>query len=187
MPPFVNCIAAASNHAYVGQETTLHVFDLQDPAHPVAVGSQALNGTITDMEIAENALFVAHLDGGVSVFDISNPTHPVRITGYNTPGFAVSVRVLGNYVVVADGPSGLLILEAQPLQRPELTIGCIETNALIQWPASALGFVLEFNPDLLSANWTVVPKAPQFTGDVFSVSVPMLPNQFFRLRGVTLN
>jgi hypothetical protein len=114
--------------------------------------------------------------------NLTDPAHPARATGYNTPGDANSVRVLGNYVFVADGTNGLVILEAQPLQRPKLTIARSETNALLRWPASALGFVPESKPDLNSRIWSAVPETPRFTDDVFSISVSMPTNQFYRLR-----
>jgi len=178
-----NSLAVANGYAYLGDWMAgLHVIDVRDPAHPVRVGGQVLSDAIMDMEAVENALFVAHSVGGVSVFEISDPARPVWVAGYNTSGSAESLQVVGNYVFVADANAGLVILETQPLQRPRLALACAQTNALIRWPASALGFQLESKADLDNSNWITVPQTPRFTGDVFSISVPMRTNQFFRLR-----
>ncbi|MBE0545907.1 MAG: hypothetical protein IH623_31650 [Verrucomicrobia bacterium] len=180
MAPFVNGIAVNNHHAYVAEQTTLHVFDVQDQAHPVAVDNQTLNGRIADLEVVENTLFVAHAEGGVSVFDLSDPARPVRTTGYDT-GFPEDLLVVGNYVLVANGYGGLVILESQPLRLPALTIMGNDTNAVLRWPASALGFLLESCSDLNTSNWFPIPTPPEVEGEVFSLSRAARGNEYFRL------
>ena len=181
--PFINSLAVANSYAYLGETMTgLHVIDLRDPAHPTRVGGEPVSGAIRDMETVGNALFVAHADGGVTVFDISDPARPVRVTGYNTSGFAQDLQVVGNYVFVADGDGGLIILESQPLQLPAMTLVRDTTNVIIHWPASALGYRLESAADLNGTPWVSLGETPWFTNTSFSLSVPIMTNQFYRLR-----
>lgn len=179
---FLNSLAVANGYAYLGDwNTGLHVIDVRDPAHPSRVRGQTFNSPILDLEAVNNLLFVAHSSGGVSVYTLTNPASPVRLTGYDTSGSAERLQVVGNYVFVADAANGLVILETQPLQQPELTLARADTNALIHWPASALGFALQSKTDLNQPDWIPVPEIPSFTNDLFHLSVPMPTNQFYRL------
>ena len=92
------------------------------------------------------------------------------------------MRVVGNYVFVADGANGLVILEAQPMQRPKLSVALSDTNAIIVWPTSALGFMLESKSDLITSNWFRVLDPPQVDGEAFHVYRPILGQEFYRLR-----
>ena len=89
---------------------------------------------------------------------------------------------MGNYVFVADGRNGVVILEAQPPERPTLTVSPVAANARIQWPSTALGFILEANTNLNTSNWFPVAEPAPCLGDTFSVERPVLLQEFYRLR-----
>jgi hypothetical protein len=111
-----------------------------------------------------------------------DPEHPVRIAGYTTDGVANSVCAVGNYVFVADGRNGVVILEAQPLERPTLAFSQVATNARIQWAASALGSVLERNTDLNTSNWFPTVEPVRCNGNSFSVERHVFVQEYYRLR-----
>jgi hypothetical protein len=66
---------------------------------------------------------------------------------------------------------------------PMLTISLSATNAVtVSWPSSALGFVLQANPDLTTTNWTDFGGAVNDDGTVNSVVItPPNGNLYFRL------
>ena len=68
------------------------------------------------------------------------------------------------------------------LASPALTITHTNDTAILSWPSSANGFVLESTPSLESPLWSVVTNAPALFDGRFSVMNPW-PNEarFFRL------
>jgi len=182
--PFATSVAVQNSYAYLGEDMTgLHVIDIHDPAHPLRVSGQAIDGAPVDLAAVDDSLFIAQRGvDDVSVFDLSDPTQPTRVASYATDGAANRLRVVGNYVFVADGQNGLVILEAQPLRLPKLQLTLVETNAVVSWPVEALGFVLEATFELNATNWVPVVQTPRVTNTAFEISVPLVTNQFYRLR-----
>jgi len=67
---------------------------------------------------------------------------------------------------------------------PQLTVAPSGTNVLISWPASAAGFQLQSNTNLVSTNsWVTVNASLSTNGSVISALVPLQGAQnFFRLK-----
>ena len=68
---------------------------------------------------------------------------------------------------------------------PPLSITLLATTngALISWPSSSAGFVLQENSGLGTANWTAVAQTPSDDGTNRSVTVPSGPGaKFYRLK-----
>ena len=87
----------------------------------------------------------------------------------------------GNYSLTG----GFWSLDAVPTPgAPTLFIAQSGTNAIISWPASASGFVLERNSDRVAANgWSAVIFAPVTTnGFNFVTNGITAGNNFYRLR-----
>ncbi|MHB8521152.1 MAG: hypothetical protein ACYDH9_10390 [Limisphaerales bacterium] len=64
-----------------------------------------------------------------------------------------------------------------------LTVSLVDTNILVSWPATAVGFQLQFAPSLSTTDaWTPVTQSPLATNGQFTVSLPALGSQgFFRV------
>jgi hypothetical protein len=68
-------------------------------------------------------------------------------------------------------------------QRPRLTINLAGTDALLSWPVSAVGFVLESTSTLSPPSWVpVTPPAPVVVSNRNTVTVAATGTQFYRLR-----
>ena len=89
-------------YAYIGIGTRLVIWDITNPAQPVAVGqSDILSGVVRDIELAGTCAYAAVGDGGVHIIDISSPAAPVEVGAFATYGEAVGIAVSGSYAYVA--------------------------------------------------------------------------------------
>jgi hypothetical protein len=89
----------------------------------------------------------------------------------------------GNFSIVG-GFWGLLSLVQTP-NAPLLSIALTATNtAIISWPSSSTGFVLQQNTnDVASLNWSNVLTAPTDNGTIRYIIVnPPTGNRFYRLQ-----
>ncbi len=181
------CLDLAGQYAYLVDENTgLHIVDVSDPVRPAHVGQQAVPGVAHHVAVAGDCAYVVHDVGyhyKLSAFNVADPAHSVLIVTYDLPGsWANCLAVLGDYVLVANGQQGLVILQAQPPQRPKVGITLSHTNVLISWPASALGFVLESKSDLTASNWFPILAPPQVGDELFSITRPVSGREFYQLR-----
>jgi hypothetical protein len=79
-------LAVEGDWAYVGFGASLVVFDVSDPAHPIATGQAILEGIVEDVAISGKYVYVVGGWSGVRVVDISSPAKPVLVGGPETPG-----------------------------------------------------------------------------------------------------
>jgi hypothetical protein len=72
---------------------------------------------------------------------------------------------------------------APGILAPALKIFLTSTNTfIVAWPASAAGFTLQENSDLLTANWSPVTNRVDSAGEEYQVTLEPSPaNRFFRL------
>jgi len=76
-----------------------------------------------------------------------------------------------------------LLLSSASSANPKLAVTRAGSNAVLSWPTSAPGFVLESTSTLAPANWTVVTPAPVVNAAQNSVTVtPASGTRFYRLR-----
>jgi len=87
-------------------------------------------------------------------------------------------------VAAAGGPSasgGIFRWQSGP--PPALGITPASDGAVISWPASAIGFGLQENPDLTSTNWVDVTTIPAVTNQQSEVIVKISDGaRFYRLK-----
>ena len=86
----------------------LHVLDVSDPAHPVALGD-ALIGSLA-VQVVDNLAYVGVVLGGSSgpftqlnVLDVSNPTNPISISSFGTQSPVRPLAAENHYLLVAIG------------------------------------------------------------------------------------
>src|SRR5205807_9429879 len=89
----------------------LRVFDVTDPAQPVAVGALALPGDPRAVSLTGSLAVVACGTAGVMVVDVSQPQAPVLLgstaTRADGSSIASSVTARGHLAYVADGAVGI--------------------------------------------------------------------------------
>ncbi len=72
---------------------------------------------------------------------------------------------------------------APPQNRPALTIHRSVDTAVVSWPASPPGFMLESSPSLNPPDWIAAPKQPVTTDGVNTAALPATnSSRFYRLR-----
>jgi hypothetical protein len=105
----------------------LEVYDLQDPASPVLVGSAAVDGGVTNTQglaVSGTHAYVASTEAGLQIFDVSAPSLPVRIGTLTTPDYALRVVVQGTRAYVTDTNAGLVIVDITNPSQPRVLSIC---------------------------------------------------------------
>jgi len=118
---------ARGDYLYVGTGATVSVWNLSDPAHPVAAGSTRTApapGQVTALAIVGDHLYAAwstpYGTGGITIYGLADPAAPAaagEFDGYAS-GFLrpAGLAASGNYVYVGDSENGLVVLDvADPL------------------------------------------------------------------------
>jgi hypothetical protein len=108
--------------AYVPDEYGLHIFDVSNPAFPLALGAFDMPSVARDVEVVGDLAYVADGGAGLRVIDVSNPAAPVELGALDTPDYAVDVAVAGDLAYVADYDSGLRILDFGPEYAPSIEV-----------------------------------------------------------------
>ena len=108
--------------------------------------------------------------------------HPLNFTvGYREGGVTIDLFLFSTHTNLMDQYTQAEL--DQLLILPKLTIGLAETNALVSWPTSACGFVLESTSTLSPPSWTVVSTPGIFSGNLNTVTVGATSGStFYRLR-----
>jgi hypothetical protein len=78
-------ILASGGYAYVGDGVQLSIFDVTNPAAPQRVARLGQRGSICQMELVDNRLYVAARFGGLRIYEVSDPAHP-RLLGAASEG-----------------------------------------------------------------------------------------------------
>ena len=69
------------------------------------------------------------------------------------------------------------------LEQPRLEITRVGPSAVLSWPASAVGYVVESTVALAPAAWEIATNAPVIVGDrFFLTNSPDAGSRYFRLR-----
>lgn len=97
----------AGRYAYVVSRTGFVVFDIEDPAAPVAIGAHQTPGPVRNLAVAGHLIYSAEERRGLRIIDVADPAAPQEIGALDTPELAVyDVAVAGNLAYVADGYDG---------------------------------------------------------------------------------
>jgi hypothetical protein len=87
---------------------TLRIYDLTDPASPVARGTLTQTGVL-DLKVSGNYVFLACGSAGIRVVDISNPAAPafVGAADFATLGAAQALAVYNGNLLIAERGAGV--------------------------------------------------------------------------------
>jgi hypothetical protein len=96
----------------------LIVADMNDPAHPVRLGSCSTEYSAVDLSVVGTLVYIADADRGLQVIDASDPAKPRRLGGYDTSGSAEGVQVVGTLAYVADVLAGLQVIDVSNPANP---------------------------------------------------------------------
>jgi hypothetical protein len=126
-------LSADGNYAYImDQQSILHVFNISNPSSPVSITNIVLDSSYgMSLAVRGNELFAVTLNG-VYVFDISTYSTPILVRSYLIPGiyavdqYLVSVPTdlasQNANMYLADGPGGIIALNEQDIQPPNVFI-----------------------------------------------------------------
>jgi len=125
------CHGAGNLVCLVGQDvsqtqSSLHVFDVTDPAHPQRLGNCSLPAAPTDVYLAGTHAYVADRTAGLLVIDLGNPAEPKLVGTCVTGGEASGVQVVGTTAYVT-GDAGLLVIDVSQPTQP-VPLGALATT-----------------------------------------------------------
>lgn len=122
---------------------------------------------------------------------VSDPGNPLSAADQQHEGLTMDRDGI-LYVVSENGggdinhPQLWVYAPSTPTNQPPaqvLTIEVVANDAVLYWPAEAIGYRLECTSTLeLAGSWTNVPQSVVLTNGLNRVTVPILEQQFFRLR-----
>lgn len=96
---------------WIGAGKNLMAISIRDMNNPVVINQFRLSNDITDMEIANDRLFIAQGRGGVKILDIRNPLRINDINTINTNFTVYDVAIEGDLILLALGRDGWMIYE----------------------------------------------------------------------------
>lgn len=137
----------------------LHVVDVSDPTHPLALGQYQPPSWLNSVAVSGNYAYVTADGDGLRVLDVTDPADIVEVGHYNTPGTAVDVTVSGDYAYVADRASGLRIIDVSDPENP-VSVASVDT------PHDALSVRVHGNFVYLSDSSSL---------RIYDVSIPAAP------------
>ena len=118
IPAAAGAAALGGDYAYLGAGPTLRIYDISDPAAPVAGGSVTLPANIYDIAVAGTTAYVAMDFDGLATLDVADPAAPRLLGTFRTPGQALSVAVAGTTAAVTNRLSGLELVDVSDPAAP---------------------------------------------------------------------
>ena len=114
--------AYAAPDFYSADTTSLHIFDISNPAQPHEVASMPLPGTALKLVYDEALLFAGYHnassgDYGIRRIDVSDPANPRDTGGFLTEANLSPLAVRGNYLYVYTFP-GLAVYNIADINAP---------------------------------------------------------------------
>ncbi len=127
-------IAVSDGYAYVADESTLEIIDVNDPANPTIVYSLPAWSAL-GIDVSDNKVYLARADG-LSILDVTDPTNPTGLGSYTMYGYATDVYVHDNiaYLIIsgtADGDQLLVIDVTDPI-NPLLLDNYISNHGYVE-------------------------------------------------------
>lgn len=104
-------MAAVGDLLITGYNAGFVILDFSDPFNPVTLATETSLGTINDLVLAGDLLYLASSFIGLAVFDLSDPTQPAQLGALPTLGTAREIVIEYPVALVADGPAGLRIID----------------------------------------------------------------------------
>ena len=124
---FCKAVAASGQTVYLGCGSTLEIWNIQVPFHPVRTGTVRLPGLIEGLAISGTTLYAAAGASGVHVVNVATPAAPTHIATFDTSGNAHRLAISSSTLFVADGRGGVRALDVTVPAAPVL-IGAHATS-----------------------------------------------------------
>jgi hypothetical protein len=120
---YVADIIVVGNIAYIGASAQggLQIFDVNNPAKPVRLGSIVNGSPFYTVRIAGHYAFTVEGIAGFEIYDIINPAKPKRMGGYarnEAVEVYTSLEISDDSAYLADSNHGLTVLNISDLTNP---------------------------------------------------------------------
>jgi hypothetical protein len=130
-PVSVCDVVVSGTRAYLAASSRgLHILDVSDPTHPLALGQFATSGNALDLIIREPIAYVA-AGRNVLVLDVSNPAKPTQVASYGTSGSVYTLDLDGGILYAAATTDGVHVLDVSeptsPKRLSRLEAGAVDT------------------------------------------------------------
>jgi hypothetical protein len=115
-------IALSGGFAYVVDPSWvdhwgLYVFDVSDPAHPVQVDFQLMQG-YRSVKAVGSRLYLGGSSPSLRVFDLADPAHPVEVGSCDPPGTLWEIDVVDGLALLASASGGLQVVDVHDSSAP---------------------------------------------------------------------
>lgn len=132
-----DCVVVAGRYAYVitfsSLDSSLEIFDVSVPSHPVHIGTVATGTEPMSVAVAGRYAYVANNTGNnLQVIDVSDPAVPVIVGSVSTESNPDAVAVSGQYIYVGSNSGYLQIFNASNPSKPVL-VGSANTGGAINF------------------------------------------------------
>ncbi|MCC7373512.1 MAG: immunoglobulin domain-containing protein [Verrucomicrobiales bacterium] len=117
-------------------ESSLQIYDVQDPTDVWLVGETDLEVPAIALAMADGIAYIGDENGMVHAVDVSEPDAPRVLKGrYRSTAEAQDIAVVSGRALVANGASGVLVLDvSDPNQmRPVGGVAGFLGNAVLRW------------------------------------------------------
>ena len=123
-PTSGQALAVADGYAYTAGGDGLTVFDVSDPARPVAQGNCAVESNWGwDVAVEGDHAYVV-TSSGLTVVDVADPEAPSAVGQYPTKRWSLAVTARDNLVYMLSQSGGLLIIDVSAPYSPTLVSTC---------------------------------------------------------------
>jgi|GEM_PF-1935626 len=128
---WVSAVAVAYPYVYLG---TGVIVDASDPYSPTLAGYFAVTGSVENMTLEGNLLYVPRFSEGFTLLDLTDRLNPAVVAHYETPDYSWSVARQGDYLYLANDFSGMVVLEysASTTYRAHLPLVARNASACFQ-------------------------------------------------------
>ncbi len=148
------------NRLYAVDGSGLSIWDITDAAFPASLGTIALGGTTTTVDVSGSIAFVGTNTSGVQVVDVKNATAPSLLTTFSPGGAMSHVTIDGFLLCASAGSVGLHLVDVTDPSAPSL-LSTFTTGGSVQ-RASVDGDVVVLGDDSgrITLLDVTVPTAP---------------------------
>ena len=158
-------VVVQGRYAYVANNSanTLGIYDVSNPAAPVAVGSVATGSNPISVVVQGRYAYVANFSGStLGIYDVSNPAAPVAVGSVATGSGPNSVVVQGRYAYVGNSSANTLGIYDVSNPTTPVAVGSVATGT---------------NPNsvVVQGRYAYIANATSNTLGIYDVSNPAAP------------
>jgi hypothetical protein len=117
------CLSAGPNFLALGAADGVHLIDITDPGNPQLYSQLTIPGSVAQVAVQDNQLFVLTAAEGVFIYDAGVVSQPSLLSSVASGGWATDLEVLGDTLIICDWFEGITFHDISDPTRPEEIAG----------------------------------------------------------------